>query len=131
MPRPVSRAELARLFGVSRPAVTKRCQGAWAAACEGDRVDLDHPLIQAAAKKKGIDIGAPARAPTLPAKKAKAAPAAPTKVAVPTHAAPSEPTKLRRAAEQEPDQPELLPLAGTEENLKFIARTLDPLLPYF
>lgn len=38
----VSRADFARLRGVSRAAVTKACQGHLAAACRGDRVDLEH-----------------------------------------------------------------------------------------
>lgn len=131
MARPVSRAELARLFGVSRPAVTKRCQGAWAAACEGDRVDLDHPLIQAAAQKKGLDIGKPARAPTATPKKAQPAPAAPTKPAKAALEAPSEPTARRRGAEPKPELPEQPDNAGSEEDLTELAQALDPLIPRF
>lgn len=42
MPRFVSRAELARLAGVSAAAITKACKGQLAMACEGKRIDLDH-----------------------------------------------------------------------------------------
>lgn len=45
--RLVSRADLARIRGVSRAAVTKACQGPLSAACHGDRVDLDHPTVAA------------------------------------------------------------------------------------
>lgn len=131
MPRPVSRAELARLFGTTRANVTQRCRGSWAAACDGDRVDLDHESIQAAARKKGIDIGKPARAPTPPAKKGKASHAAPTKVAEVEPTAEASPTKRRRGAEPKPDLPTQPADAGSEEDLDFIARTLDPLMPRF
>jgi len=131
MPRPASRAELARLFGVSRAAVTKRCQGAWAAACDGDRVDLDHPLIQAAALKKGIDLGEPAPAPTPTPKQAVTAPAAPTEVEKNAVSTPAEPTKPRRGAQPKPDLPQQPDDAGSESDLDFIARTLDPLMPRF
>lgn len=43
--RLASRADLARLKGVSNAAVTIACRGALSAACVGDRVDLDHPAV--------------------------------------------------------------------------------------
>jgi type IV secretory pathway VirB10-like protein len=121
MPRPVSRAELARLFGTTRANVTQRCRGAWAAACNGDRVDLDHESIQAAARKKGIDIGAPARAPTPSTKKPPPAPPAPTKVAKPAPAAPVEPTKRRRRAPE--PKPEARPAARRQRRKSPVHRS--------
>jgi len=79
MPRLVSRADLARLRGVSRAAATKFCQGLPAEARVDDRVDLDHPKVKAwlAAGKKPPKAKAD-RAPTKPAKKPRSAPRAPT-----------------------------------------------------
>lgn len=63
MPRPISRAELARLAGVSRMAITKACRGPLAGAVIGRRVDLDHESVRAYLKGRGIDLP-PDRAPT-------------------------------------------------------------------
>src|SRR4051812_7847965 len=81
MPRPVTKADLARFFDISRAAVTKRCAKSWAPACVGDRIDTDHPLIQAAAAERGVKLPKPDRAPTKAAKRAPAAPVAPTEPA--------------------------------------------------
>lgn len=43
----VTRAQLARLAGVSRPAVTQACRDRLAAACEGRCVDTKHPSVVA------------------------------------------------------------------------------------
>lgn len=85
----VSRAELARLAGVSKPAITKACKTFLADACDGDRVRLDHPTVVAWLKAKGRSVpndGAPPEpvvspkpeppAPT-PSKKGKESPPAP------------------------------------------------------
>lgn len=45
--RLVSRADLARIRGVSRAAVTKACHGPLSEACHGDRVNLDHQSVVA------------------------------------------------------------------------------------
>lgn len=42
----VSRADLARLKGVSSAAITKACRGILAPACNGDRIDLEHPATE-------------------------------------------------------------------------------------
>lgn len=131
MPRPASRVELSRIFGVTRAAITKQCKGKWAAACDGSRVDLDHPLIVAAALKKGVDLGVPARAPTPTAKERGAGGSAPTKADVSGEIPPPEPTKRRPGAEKKPDLPTQPDDAGSESDLDFIARTLDPLMPRF
>jgi hypothetical protein len=116
---------------MTRANVTQRCRGAWAAACNGDRVDLDHESIQAAALKRGVDIGAPARAPTPAAKKPPPAPAAPTKVPEAAPAAPAEPTKRRRGAEPKPELPDQPENAGSDEDLDYISSILLPLIPRF
>lgn len=52
--RLVSRAELARLVGVSKPAITQHCDSAKLRdACRGTRVDLDHPLVAAYFEARG------------------------------------------------------------------------------
>jgi hypothetical protein len=97
MARLISRAELARLAGVSAPAITKACKKQLAAACHRHRVDLDHPAVQeylASKGRKGDLPGVQAksraasaagaqksdsdRAPTSPGKTKGAASAAPT-----------------------------------------------------
>lgn len=128
MSRYVSRADLARLLGVSRPAITKRCQGSWAAACHGDRVDLDHPLIVAACVAKGVSAPAtdepPAEAPepsedTLPA---------PTNLSEFNATRTAKPTERRRATEPLPPQPGN---AGSDEDLEQLAEALRPLVARF
>src|SRR4051812_6772616 len=105
MARPVSRAELARMFGISRAAVTQRCQGGWAAACERDRVDLDHPLIRAAALKRGVDLSQTDGVPTAPPKSAPPPVGEPTDIAETAKVKRAKPTKQR----PEPESPEPLP----------------------
>lgn len=54
--RLASRADLARLKGVSNAAVTIACRGALSAACVGDRIDLDHKAVSDyMAKGRGVD----------------------------------------------------------------------------
>ena len=55
MPRLVSRAELARIAGVSRATVTELCkQGSLVDAVEGKHVDLDHPAARAYLERRGV-----------------------------------------------------------------------------
>lgn len=78
MPKLVSRAELARLAGVSAAAVTKACKGQLAAACEGKRIDLEHEVVRRYLDGKGVrsEVGAPALdAPTPATPEASSAPA--------------------------------------------------------
>lgn len=74
MPRLVTRAELARIAGVSAMAITKVCRTKLADACVGQRVDVDHPSVLAYLASKG---------------------AAPPSVADSPPQPPPEPTKLR------------------------------------
>lgn len=62
MKRLVSRSELARIAGCSAMAVTKRCRGSLSEACEGIRVDVDHPSVVAWLSERGKSP--PERLPT-------------------------------------------------------------------
>lgn len=85
--RLISRTDLARMAGVSQTAITKQCKRTLAAALVGDRIDLDHPAVQAYLAAHGRSDAAPpvttkpttrtARAPTTGAKRARAGTAAP------------------------------------------------------
>jgi hypothetical protein len=79
--RLISKAELARMRGVGKPAITKAAAGPLAPAMVGERVNLDHPLVQAYLKSAPKSGRAPARAPTKPSKSNSAKPGAPTKAA--------------------------------------------------
>jgi hypothetical protein len=59
MPRLVSRADLSRLAGVSRMAITKACAKALAGACHGDRIDLDDEAVRKYLEKHGKADAAP------------------------------------------------------------------------
>src|SRR5262245_49723484 len=74
MARLESRSELARIAGVSPAAITKACKGPLAAACDGRRVDLDHPAVRAYLAATGRSAGAP----TANRKSAPTPPSAPT-----------------------------------------------------
>ncbi len=95
MTRLISRAELARRAGVSKPAITKACKGALAAACERDRVDVDHPAVVAYLK---------AKQPLALADKGPLGGSEPAATAPPADAAPTAPTKpaRRRVAKATP-----------------------------
>lgn len=88
MVRTITRAEFARLGGVSKPAITKWLK-AHHDACDGTRVKLDHAHVVAYLKSKGHEVALPApgpssagadRAPTASPKKGKPVAVAPTKV---------------------------------------------------
>lgn len=135
MPRPVSRADLARLAGVSRVAITKATRSKLAGAVNGDRVDLDHPAVIAYLKARGVDGGAAAltaRAPTKSKKPAKKAPRARTpsskrgrkRAAKPTARRP----KMAVAPPPVPPAQALPPPVSAEEPLDEAAKALDLLV---
>lgn len=137
MSRFVSKAELARLRGVSKPAITKACRGPLAAACDRDRVDLDHPLVVAyldAKPKAGGAKGAPKTdgAPTETAKPVVKAPSAPTPATKSSHKRVVAPTvgnpvgAATIALEDEPKRPR-----GTSEELASWAARLRPISRVF
>lgn len=128
MPRLVSRADLARLAKVSRPALTKQCQKALAPACQGDRVDLDHPAVQSFLASHGVKSAPPDRAPTKESKRAVVEPRAPTAKSEPAPSLRGKATRARREAEPIPPQPAN---AGTPEDLEELAETLRPLVARF
>ena len=107
MARLISRAELSRAAGVSDAAISKACKTTLSAACDGRRVDVDHPDVVAYLKGKGKRpppvyrrvVEAPEPAPAARPRPAVAAP-----VAV---------------------QP------GSDDDLAYLADTLQPLLERF
>ncbi len=127
MPRPVSRAELARLAKVSKPAITKQCDKALRPALVGDRVDLDHPLVRAFLLEHGVDLPAPAHAP------AKGKKTSPTSRAAPTKAPATQPKRGGKPTAKRPAEPvsELEFGGGDSEELEAIADIIRPLVERF
>lgn len=118
--RPVTKADLARMLGISRAAVTQNCAKRWAPACVGDRIDTDHALIQEAAADRGVKLPKPDRAPTKVAKEPPAAHAEPTTPAKEFKSRGPKPTRQRPEEEQElPEQPSN---AGSIDDLELLAR---------
>lgn len=151
MSRLISRAELARRAGVSKPAITKACKSSLREACERDRVDVDHPAVVAYLKAKQPSelaakgsLGGSENAAAAP--KADAAPTAPTKPArrreakatAPAGKGPEEPARPDLAPTDELSEAELALEAvdgekwdGSPEELARIARQLRPLINRF
>lgn len=127
MPRPVSRAELARLAKVSKPAITKRCAKDLAPALVGDRVDLDHPLVRAFLLEHGVNLPPSDRAPTKSRKTASATPRVPTKGAPAGKKRDGKPT----ARSPDPVTGELEFGNGDSEELEEIADIIRPLVERF
>lgn len=136
MPRLVSRAEFARLAGVSKPAVTKASKGPLLqAACSADRIDVDHPdaVAYVAAATKGRKGGASAaeqtdRAPTKTPKSTKAAPRAPTPPAKPGRKRAAKPPAPPHPPP--PPPPPTVPAEGAKP-LDAYAQMLDELVTEF
>jgi hypothetical protein len=125
--RTISRAELAKLAGVSKAAVTKQCAKGLAPAAVGDRVDLDHAACRAWLAARGVKIPKADRAPTRPKKPASVPPPAPTKPADNRKSRSSKPT----APGPDDELPELEFGVGSPEDLEAIAETIRPLLERF
>lgn len=128
MPRLVSRADLARLAKVSRPALTKQCQKALAPACDGDRVDLDHPAVQSFLARHGIKDAPPARAPTKNPDRRVWVPDEQTEEHEPAQKRRRKPTRAQLEGEPLPPQPEG---AGLPEDLDEMVAYLRPLQARF
>jgi hypothetical protein len=117
------------MFDISRAAVTKRCATTWAAACIGDRVDTDHPLIQAAAANRGVALPKPARAPTKVEKAPAAAATEPTEGSKAFKSRGPKPTRLRH--EEPPELPPQPEEAGSLDDLDGLALQAKPLVDRF
>jgi hypothetical protein len=114
MARYVTRAELSRLAGVSDAAITKACRNTLLAACEGKRVDVDHPSVVAYLKGKGRKPPKFGAAPTSPsAVRARA------------------PSVLLTARPRSADSPSLTPHPGSDDDLEQLADLIRPLLERF
>lgn len=126
MARTISRAELARLAKVSKPAITKRCAKDLKAALVGDRIDLDHPLVTRFLADRGVKAPAPARARTAPKKTRASVARAPTAIADSDESAAAAPT------ERGPGDADSFDFGpGPPEELEEIADVLRPLLERF
>ncbi len=128
MPRLVSRADLARLAKVSRPALTKQCHKRLADACQGDRVDLDHPAVQAFLAAHGVEDKPTDRAPTKAQIRPLPAPADPTPKPGRSQKRSRKPTRAELEGEPIPPQPEG---AGSPEDLDELMEALRPLVLRF
>lgn len=126
-PRTISRAELAKLAGVSKAAVTKQCAKGLAPACVGDRVDLDHPACRAWLAARGVKIPKADRTPTKPKKPPSLPPPAPPKLDDYRKKGAGKPT----ATGPDHEVPELEFGVGSPEDLEAIAETIRPLLERF
>jgi hypothetical protein len=127
--RLISRAELARRAGVSKPAITKRCAKDFVPAMLGDKIDLDHPVVQSFLKDRGVSTPAPARAPTRSRKAASPAPAEPTDSLVDAQDGLPAPTGFR--PDLPPDDPRRAFSPGSPEDLEYLGSLLEPLVAYF
>jgi hypothetical protein len=127
--RLISRAELARRADVSKAAITKRCAKDFVPALVGEKLDLDHPVIQSFLSDRGVSTPAPARAPTKGRKSTAAAAGAPTAGLVD---APLD--QLATPAyrpDLPPDDPRRAFSPGSPEDLEYLTTLLDPLVRYF
>lgn len=149
MSRHISRADLARRAGVSKPAITKACRVTLAAACSGDGVDVDHPAVIAylAAKQQPRELAAKGplggRASAAPAPPADAAPTATVKPARRRVANPTPPAGRGNseppAADAAPTEEELDDVReifdgqfdGSAEDLSRLTRDLRPIIRRF
>jgi hypothetical protein len=120
--RLVSRAEFARIAGVSGAAITKACKGPLAKAGVGKRLDLDHAAALAYLASKD------AAPPAAPSKSTKRAPKPTTarprgEPKAPAREASHTPRRDRRQASTEAE--------GSPEDLEDLAEALRPLLERF
>lgn len=116
MARLISRAELSRLAGVSDAMISKVCKGRLASACDGRRVDLDHPAVAEYLQSRGRGVPAP----PLGAQRATSAP---------TEQRPSRPGK-RPAAPVDEAEPGAEG-EGSDADLDALAELLRPLVERF
>lgn len=107
MARLISRAELSRCAGVSDAAISKACKAQFPGACDGRRVDVDHPEVVAYLKGKGKKPPAVRRAAV---------------VKPPEAPAPSPRFAPQLTVERQ---------SGTDEDLDELADLLEPLMRRF
>lgn len=143
MARLVSRAEFARMAGVSGSAITKACrEGTLGAACVGKRIDLDHLAARAYLTSKGASPPPP---PTAKAERSTK-PTRPRRSKMSESAASKRRPKLRVVRDHDegaPPEPAASPRRkappptppsegdGSPEDLEALAETLRPLLERF
>lgn len=127
--RLITQSALARMAGISKQAISKRCKRDLAPAMVGDLVDLDHHLVKAFLADRGRAAPAPPRAPTKVRKAAVSAPAEPT---APSTAAPNDqPAPTAYRPDLPPDDPRRCFNLGSPEDLEYLGKLLEPLVRYF
>jgi hypothetical protein len=151
MSRLISRAELARRAGVSKPAITKACKSSLREACERDRIDFDHPAVAAYLKAKQPSelagkgslggsqkaVAAPPAdvAPTTSAKPARRRVASTTPPAGRGQESPAPAAPAPTSADMPDEELEREALddkfEGSAEDLTRIARSLRPVISRF
>lgn len=127
--RLISRAELARRAGVSKPAITKRCAKDFVPAMVGEKLDLDHPVVQSFLRDRGVSTPGPARAPTKSRKGAVLASADPT--GEPIDVLNDLPVPPAYRPDLPPDDPRRNFNVGSAEDLEYLGGLLEPLIRYF
>lgn len=127
--RHVKPSALAGMVGVSKQAISKQCKKSLAPAMVGALVDLDHPLVVAYMRDRGVKAPAPPRAPTKSAKAARAAPSAPTGSDDFEDFGRSDPTGYRPNLDA--DDPAAQFVLGSPEDLEAVGEMLRPLIERF
>lgn len=137
--RLISRAEMARIARVSKPAITKACGKQLKAACQGDRVDLDHAAAAAYLATRGVT--APPARPARAAGKTDRAPTRPQEVDDFDIADPTDEPKRGRGRPRKPTDGEPEPVGhmrppqgvaeGSNQDLKQLSELLMPMVERF
>jgi hypothetical protein len=128
-PRHVKQSALAGMVRVSKQAISKRCKRDLAPAMVGDLINLDHPLVAAFMRDRGVKAPSPPRAPTKSAKAGRAAPGAPTEPADFDDFARRDPSAFRPNLDA--DDPAAVFAPGSPEDLEAIGEMLRPLIERF
>lgn len=127
--RHIKQSALAGMAGVSKQAISKRCKRDLAPAMVGDLVDLDHPLVVAFMRDRGVKAPAPPRAPTRSQKASRIAQGAPTQGADLDGFTRAAPTGYRPNIDA--DDPSAPFAPGSPEDLEAIGELLRPLIDRF
>jgi hypothetical protein len=127
--RHITLTALAGMAGVSKQAISKRCKKDLAAAMVGGLVDLDHALVVAFLRDRGVKAPSAPRAPTRSAKASREASGAPTGAGDVRDFAIAPPTGYRPNLDA--DDPAAPFAPGSPEDLEYLGSLLEPLIARF